>query len=349
MRNPRSHRGIARFAWLATAIAMIVMTLAPITAVAHTEADPMVVRILAGRSDSVGVGDALVWNDGENLYVDFAIDTGLDDAWCITQTHVAVGTSVADIPQTMKSNPIPGQFEYAAAHDCVTWYREVIPLGSWGVGTDLVIAAHADVETLGGVGGLNLPDRVTMKVDWPGGDSYFNMTVAGGTVLDGVHDAFCIDSEHRIEFGQWYDADVYSSYEPLPPGTVAYPENLDLVNWIVNQGFVGTASPGGHGIYTYGDVQRAIWVLVEDRLTEFGLGPWSQDRVDEIVAAAYAAGEGYVPGCGDYLAVVIDPDGFAQITILLIPLPCGRGESAWAEGMDFAGPNWAMYFNYAVQ
>jgi hypothetical protein len=148
------------------------------------------------------------------------------------------------------------------------------------------------------------------------------MTVSGGTNLDGVHDSFCVDSAHRIDFGVDYTAAVYSSYETLPAGTVLYPENLDLVNWLVNQGFVGTASPGGFGTYTYGDVQRAIWVLTGDHLTDFGLGPWDPNRADEIVAAAQAMGEGFEPGCGDLVAVVMVPGGFAQVTIALIELPC---------------------------
>ena len=75
------------------------------------------------------------------------------------------------------------------------------------------------------------------------------------------------------------------------------PGNLDLVNWIINQGFFGSASPSG-GTYSMGDIQKGIWVLIDDG--DFGVpGPWSPVHVQEIVDAALASGEGFVPGCGE--------------------------------------------------
>jgi hypothetical protein len=151
---------------------------------------------------------------------------------------------------------------------------------------------------------------------------------------------------------------VYSSYEDLPEGLVEYTENLDLVNWIINQGYVGQVSPDGYGTYTYGDVQRAIWTLIEDNNSTSGLGAWSQNRVDEIVAAAYASGEGFTPGCSDYVAVILQPvDGqqvitIAQVTFASVGVPCNplfEYETAWGAGYDFPGKNWATYFGYTVQ
>ena len=55
---------------------------------------------------------------------------------------------------------------------------------------------------------------------------------------------------------------------------------------------------GSLGNYTYGDVQRAIWALIDDNLSHTnGLGDYNQTRVNQIVAAAIANGEGYVPPC----------------------------------------------------
>jgi hypothetical protein len=134
-----------------------------------------------------------------------------------------------------------------------------------------------------------------------------------------------------------YTANIYSSYEELPISLIEFPENLDLVNWILNQGFVGQPSLCD-GIYTYGDVQRAIWVLVEDNPSASGLDSWSQCRVDEILAAAYANGEGFEPGCGDIIGVILAPVGGEQVIIVEVVIECGC-ETAWGDGEDFPGKN----------
>jgi hypothetical protein len=183
-----------------------------------------------------------------------------------------------------------------------------------------------------------LPDDVQFEVTYPvaGGEAYFpTVTVSGGTVLDGTYDGWCLDTNNVIYQNTTYTGDVYSSYEDLT-GKVDHPENMDLVNWIINQGFVGTASSGCGGIYTYGDVQRAIWELVEDTPSTSGLSSWSQCRVNEIKAAAYANGEGFEPDCNDYIAVVLEPVNgaqiiaIAQVTLIEVGLECPVENTATA-------------------
>ena len=178
--------------------------------------------------------------------------------------------------------------------------------------------------------------------------------------MTGVYDGWCIDTHHTIGNNTWYTANVSSSYE------AGSPANMDLVNWIVNQHYVGEESPGGLGTYTYGDVQRAIWTLVDPNSTS-GLGSWSQARVNEILAAASADGEGFEPGCGDVVAVILDPVNSQQITIaqttfIEIGVPCeDREETAWAgawtgtEGSPGSfgdkfvqNSTWAGYFTYLI-
>ena len=155
--------------------------------------------------------------------------------------------------------------------------------------------------------------------------------------------------------GQTYTANVYSSYETLPAGTVEYPENLDLVNYIINQEYADTASNCDGTLYTYGDVQKAIWTLIEDDYsTEAGLGSWNQCRVDEILGDARANGEDFVPDCGDVVAVILVPVNsnqliIAKVTFGEVPVAeCKPGvtETAWGDGTPFPGKNWATYFEY---
>jgi hypothetical protein len=220
-----------------------------------------------------------------------------------------------------------------------------------------LIAAHGVVQT-GGADGLVavLPDQVTVAVTFPGSGcgapSYFDVAVSGGTALDGTYDGYCLDTDAGCPDSG--PANVYSSYGLLPQTRIEYPENLDLVNWIINQGFVGQPS-GCDGNYTYGDVQWAIWHLLEDNPTPGALGSlgdWSECRAQEIVAAAYANGEGFVPGCGDVMGIILIREGEwweYQPVLIWVEVPCPEDETAWGNGSDFSGRNWATYFAYGVQ
>lgn len=341
---------------------------------AHTEADPFVTFLYAGKplpgkSPKI-VGSVLVWNDADNLSVKYQ----LNGDWQLVSTHLHVATSLADIPQTNAGNPKVGHFDFYRPYvpgENSDVYE--IPLG-WTSGTTLFIAAHAVVRTMCGNSGdvcslaSNLPDVVFVSLSHPatGGWAYFDVMITGDSILDGSHLGWCIDTDAQIEPYPTF-ANVYLPYNcppyTLPSGIIEYPENLDLVNWIINQDFVGQLSPTpGAGAYTYGDVQRAIWQLIEDNPLGdgAGLGPWSQDRADEILAAAYANGEGFVPACGQKVAIILVPTSgvLAQIVFMEFPIscePCYRDETAWAgDGDDgplktFPGSSWALYFNYIIQ
>lgn len=98
------------------------------------------VKLIAGQH--IEVGSVTVGNDATNLYVTFTT-TG---NWKLSETHVHVATSLADIPQR-NGNPVPGRFDYGMDHNpMVTTYTYTIPLGAWSPGTELYIAAHAVVN-----------------------------------------------------------------------------------------------------------------------------------------------------------------------------------------------------------
>ena len=171
---------------------------------------------------------------------------------------------------------------------------------------------------------LSLPMTVRMSVSVPtaGASCYFFVFVNSLKFR-----GWCIDTALSITNTQVYTGKVYSSYGALPEGVAPdHPENLDLVNWIINQNYVGRQSPGGYGAYTYGDVQRSIWTLLENVLIDNELGVWHSDRVNEIVSAALAKGDGFVPAAGQKVAVVLDPvdsfgDHIAQAVIIEASMP----------------------------
>jgi hypothetical protein len=99
----------------------------------------------------------------------------------------------------------------------------------------------------------------------------------------------------------------------------------------------------------------AIWELVEDVGCPQcgGLGDASEDRAMEIVQLALANGEGYVPGCGEYMGIILlpenpDPESEDEIQALIMPyeLKCGGADTVWADGCPFPGANWATYFYF---
>ena len=180
-------------------------------------------------------------------------------------------------------------------------------------------------------------------------------------------DGYCLDAESPLSAGVEYTANVYSSYEQLPDsltyqgsgpneGVIFNPDSLDIINWIINQNFEGRAS-SGFGTFTSGDVQQAIWSFVDDGGTAGQLGPFDQDRIDEIKSLAQANGVGFSPSY-DYqnyfgeqvtgkMAVILAPednngDGLSDAQILIAEVELSKlGDRVWldedADGIQDAG------------
>jgi hypothetical protein len=185
----------------------------------------------------------------------------------------------------------------------------------------------------------NLPETVNAcAISKPGNNSYFDLSIADG-VLAGDYAAWCVDVAKSLNEGECFNANVYSSYEFLPDGVVDRPENFDLINWILNQDFVGTTSGNGSATYTLGDVQWAMWQLIDDTncVSCTFLVPYDVTRATEIVDLAQANGEGYEPGEGDVLAVVLQPTDGKQVVIIPYLVECEPElacETAFARGTD---------------
>src|SRR5512132_1874856 len=103
-----------RIIFLILALLAVLASL-PDRSLAATQDDPLVVDLIAGQHTDVG--DIKVWDDGTTLYVQYETV----DPWCMTETHLAVASSLSDIPQA-NGNPIPGQFPYKKSFKCETSY-----------------------------------------------------------------------------------------------------------------------------------------------------------------------------------------------------------------------------------
>lgn len=275
--------------------------------------------------DKTTVGEVIV-KLGDMLTVLFTIT---EEGWCLTDTQVHVG---------LNNTPVAyNDFRYQHNNlNCIT--RDVFNVAGT-TGDDLYVGIHAgvhqDAQIIMDVL-TTYRDRVTINLAHPGGDSFFNTTVR--TYQKDTFDGFSIDTARVIYTGPTYNANLISSYDPyFPDGLVAYKENLDLVNYIINQNYTDNG-------YTYGDVQWAIWILMGPHPSSRGLGIWSHARVSQIVEDARIYGEGFLPDCaGGVVAMVLQPvrrDGetSAGVTIIEVPLtdlgactePQTPGNGAWA-------------------
>ena len=316
----------------------------------------------------------LVTFDNENVRINLTdIDQdGIPDIYpfVATKVHIHFDVDYESIPQNGPGNPKLGLFEYIVEIDNPYSSEIVIP-----VDFDAVGAIHVNVERdYSDVVqfGEDLPDDlVDMKITHPQDSSYLELTLENAGILNGIYDAWCVDVDQSIDNNTWYEALLYSSYEDLSGLKFEHPENFDKVNYLLNNFYAGklveplsaicapATSCGGvkpPEALTKGDIQRAIWTLIDDNLTELGLGPWSQDRVNAILCDVNANGEGFIPDCDEdtvFISVPVDGDTqlvAAQTIIGALGIECIiEEETAWGDGKDgmsFDGNQWGTYFNY---
>ena len=175
---------------------------------------------------------------------------------------------------------------------------------------------------------LSLPDVVSITTtEKRAEEAYFILDILNTNLKGTDLLAWCIDLDLSLEVEGPLSFDVYSSYgSDIPSGTFDNPDNLDLVNYILNQNYVGASSPNG-GTYTYGHVQWAIWELLNsnncnicDNLTN-PVGNWRSDsrnleKGKEILQNALNNGEGFIPAVGQKIGVVLIPEGKQPIIIM---------------------------------
>jgi hypothetical protein len=287
------------------------------------DCDTYVSHVLYG-GQTIDVGDVEVWHDGDNVYVRFTTE----GMWWLSETNVWVGDDIDNLPTTGSGAPKIGHFPFSMDHDpMVQMYKYTIDLDDAGFdpGDTLYFATHAVVnkvvsgevvqEETGWAGDedpeskrwwwyfdyepckvLTMPDDDVTVVVASSSDSYFDTTITNGgnDVPDYTYEGWCFDKFHFITPGTEYEATLISSYDPfLPVGL--QDDDWDLVNWILNnkQYFFDLG-------YTAGDIQNAIWYLFED-LSWGALDANEQD----IVTTAQNNGEGFYPGSGQWMAIIV--------------------------------------------
>ena len=198
----------------------------------------------------------------------------------------------------------------------------------YGSSANFIEASDNKIFVATGLGGLKILEIVkvetcTVSVKHPstGSPAYFpEVYVTEAGVYNGTYRGWCAQSTVRIEEFTEYPAEIFSSLDNLTgKGVVEHPENLDKVNWILNQGFVGRESDAG-GKFTFGDVQYAIWDLISF-LPPLVSSPHVPDRVNEIFDLAEIHGPEFELQCGHVYAIIFVIED-KQNVIIEFPFPC---------------------------
>jgi hypothetical protein len=339
------------------------------------------------ESPETGTLVGYVTFDAHNVIIDLsdADNDGILDIfpYVLEAVHIHFADTIENMPHTNSGNPIPGAFEYSpycpnfSVGYVPTQSHIVVPVEFAAVG-----AIHISAIQYGGLDALKyyLPTSpVQMQVKYPesGDPSYLGMTLANANQWNGYYESWCGDVDNYIEQNKWYASLMYSLHDPnLPTGLIENPENLDKVNYLINTFYVGDmvqpvdincvpiTNCGGvvpEEALTYGDIQVAIWTLVEDTLPDnlssaYMLGDWRQKRVNAILCDVNANGDEFSPTCEThpYLLtsfIVVPDDDDVQLQISTIQVPCETTEgTAWGDGKYgqlFPDANqWGKYFNY---
>ncbi len=329
--------------------------------------------LIAGQTDTVGL--VTVEFVGDDIVVTYTTDEG----WFITETHLHIAASEEDLRAQVTNrggNPQIGNFDYGDDDLYTDEVTYTIPKGDIDPEPSdgcYYIAAHAVVvgpgEGEGGVVDLDAfnamfpEDGLLVDVNLgggpaPGNRSYYDdITISGGSFLDGTYDAWCI--EGTVLSVYIASPTAFSTYGFLPEGIVSIPENFDKVNWLLNNVYAGMDD--GEFVYTWGDLQIAIYWLLDDnepRWLEYlyldGYNteePWEEqdwwNKAKKLYDMALDLGEGFVPGCGERIGIALDY-GDKQNILISYPLPCEpeeREETAWGQGCLFTPRgSWAMFF-----
>lgn len=126
------------------------LALLSVGAQAHTEDDPFVTDLIAGGGNvksEIYAGEVSIWNDADNLYVQYATT----EDWCLISTELQVADALNGIPQNQNANPKIGHFGYKTYHTldpCITQELYTVSLLDHNLEyLDLAyIAAHAVIQ-----------------------------------------------------------------------------------------------------------------------------------------------------------------------------------------------------------
>jgi hypothetical protein len=346
-------------------LALVLAISLALPVVAHTEASPYIVDLIADGGSSataIDVGDVSVWNDAGELHVKYETTGG----WVMSATHLEIAMNEMDIPQNRKGNPKVGQFSRSQPHDPpVTEWEEVFDLEDegWPPCTDLYIAAQAEVVketttelvTNGGfetplvsdttTSGWQIYDSGTAGLGWAvaWAGSYANAPAPAHLELMNGSGETAGWTAHTGS--QWAELDT--DWDGPGGGLNNEPASVEISQTLA-------ACPSGLYTLRYAWSPRpnhsdnALEVCWGGSLIDSPSGPNGSNTDWTLEEHEYLSGpsSGTVDlafretGTADSLGMFLDS----------VSVVCVRKETAWGDGDRFVDRgNWATYFTYHVQ
>ncbi|MDO5704783.1 MAG: SdrD B-like domain-containing protein, partial [Paracoccus sp. (in: a-proteobacteria)] len=253
------------------------------------DGDALSVTHVAGRA--ITEGQTLTLSDGVrvtltsgNLVFD-ASGTAYEDQIVGTSTNVSYTYSIADGNGGTSSAAV--DMKWCGVTNTLESIKDSLPSnGNMFVTLDLTYGGDFYTATLSGTG-----------------DARFD-----GKSFD---IAYCVSAYDYLPLKENLPVNIYlADADSLPADTgIPLPQNLDMVNWILNQDFT-SMSNGDGGTYTEAEVQGAIWGLTDGIVfVQESYGYGTTENAQEIYEMALANGDGFVPGEGDIIGLILEPTG----------------------------------------
>lgn len=286
--------------------------------------------------------------------------------WTMQATHLYVSKNAP-------TKSAPGRFPFKhEGLDNVTVDVYEIPLSQLLCSDKkLYIAAHADTceQT------ACVPDFAAMAASLPTGLTDMNVEWNLNTALFNLNSiwwgglGWCLDEQGQMDtavtFGTSYHLSVLPDGSPNPVAVALIGSQasalagspVNYLNYLINRPYVKDCGNGGP--YTATEIQVAIWHLTNGlAMDAYGANPVN---VKAILDDVIGNGADFVPGCGDLVLVVADPQTpaatgdypYNQHVGLVVPVAGvqqdGNCETAWAKGTVKFCTGWGSYFAYYLK
>jgi hypothetical protein len=322
--------------------------------------------LVAGRVNDIGT--IYVERDADTLTVTYDIT---EQGWSMTKTFLHVTDNPNGFPTLPSGVPDIQSFTYKTNHDELDSFTYKIDVTGL---TYVYISANANVSQESyckvdpSIINATVPsDPVLQLVSLSGNPAYFRMYVYdynGNAPYQGFFFGNCVDLENPIDQRVRYFPKLVSSYDTdtdLLECIVDRPENLDVVNFLINQDYATKFGASSN------DIQAAIWTLIDDDNPVSGVAGFnfSDTVVNMVINDAKAKGEFYVPSCDEYFLVLLDhgckdalannqtPNITIQQSVMWLPVSgipsahrttLGECANAWGVGTKFTNIGWSQYF-----
>lgn len=297
------------------------------------EADDVMAAVCADDVATINLIDGVTDPDGDTVSIISISDADETAGVGGSITLAGGGVATLNADGTVTFDPGAAYADLVIRDSAMDQFQFTASDGNGGTDTAL-----ADIKICGALNTIDtinesLPDTVTVTYQSDGNGAFRVDIDSSDARLDTdgfTVDVFCVDFDAPFINGAMVETNVYASVDlqpdatpdqidALPDGIVPNEENLDLVNWILNQDFRNMDNGDGTSTnYTGREIQDAIWFLTNDRdVPSSPFNPAGQANSLEIIdfalndinmdGVADGGAEGFVAGEDDLVGIILAP------------------------------------------